>query len=343
MVALEMATEERVQGETPRNRLPAPVPFRSCRLGQLSFAMANFSGATIRVLDTVSGAYWRRHRRRHLSVSLDRPVLRWVGGKRLLTTRLLPFLPPDVKERTYYEPFLGAASLFLAIGPTRARLSDRNAHLMDCYSYLKSHCKTVAAHLRKLAAADTAAHYYRIRAIYNSSKPSAAQAARFIYLNQTSFNGVFRVNRAGSYNVPYGYKKRPHFPTTAELTAVSLSLRRARLLSADFSSALRTAAKGDFVYLDPPYPPLNGTAYFTHYTSDRFSLAEQFRLSQIVSELDKRGCLIMMTNADTSMVRRLYRRFFITQMTVARYVTCNEKHRVHELIITNYKPSDSEQ
>jgi DNA adenine methylase len=267
-----------------------------------------------------------------------RPILRWVGGKRLLTTRLFEFLPADVRNRIYYEPFLGAASLFLAIAPARAYLSDQNRHLIDCFRHVKKNHRLVAGHLRRLAAADSHDHYYETRDTYNRSRASAAQAARFIYLNQTSFNGVFRVNLAGSYNVPYGYKSRPHFPTTNELAAVSRTLRNASLTGADYERALRSAEENCFVYLDPPYPPLNGTACFTHYTSDRFGLEEQRRLSEVVRHLDARGCQVMMTNADTPLVRRLYRGFNITQMAVARYVTCNEKHRVQELVITNYDP-----
>jgi DNA adenine methylase len=161
-------------------------------------------------------------------------------------------------------------------------------------------------------------------------------------MNKTCFNGVFRVNRKGAFNVPYGDKANPIFPNRRWLEQASVALSGAQLLTAPFETALNKVEDGDFVYLDPPYPPINGTSYFTHYTADRFGEESQRRLAALVKELDLKGCLFMMTNADTELIRALYKdtRFEFTELSVTRYVTCKAKrYRIGELVITNYSPS----
>ena len=265
------------------------------------------------------------------------PLLRWIGGKQQLVHRLLPFVPADYKQRRYREPFLGAASMFLALRPKRAHLADANQHLIRCYEAIRDTHQRVLAYLRDHGAKDSQKHYYAVREDYNRRSPSAAQAARFLYLNRTCFNGIFRVNTRGQFNVPYGYKDHPIFPDRDVLATVSQALANAKLAAVDYQESLAAAKRGDFLYLDPPYPPLNGTSYFTHYTKDRFDADDQKALAESVSELDEQGCLFMMSNADTRMIRRLYRNFNVKRLPVTRYVSCKaSKHRVGELVITNY-------
>lgn len=177
-----------------------------------------------------------------------------------------------------------------------------------------------------------------MRDLYNKSGFSAAQAARFIYLNKTCFNGIFRVNREGQFNVPYGWKEPPAIPDAAALRAVSHCLQLAEIAAEPFENSLRKVGLGDFVYLDPPYPALNGTSYFTHYTRDRFSNDDQDRLSKLVGSLHRRGALFLMTNADTPLVRELYRDFDQLPTPVVRFITCKSKrHVVSELIIRNFQ------
>lgn len=265
------------------------------------------------------------------------PLLRWIGGKQHLLRRLVSFVPADYKKRCYREPFLGAGSMFLALRPERAHLADANQHLIRCYEAVRDSLNRVSAYLRDHAAKDCPDHYYTVREDYNRRPASVAQAARFLYLNRTCFNGVFRVNMRGKFNVPYGYKDHPVFPDREDLALVSQALAQAELAAVDYQDSLADAEPGDFLYLDPPYPPLNGTSYFTHYTKDRFDDDDQRALAESVCELDDQGCLFMMSNADTRMIRRLYRNFHITRLPVTRYVTCKAtKHRVRELVITNY-------
>jgi DNA adenine methylase len=265
--------------------------------------------------------------------------LRWIGGKRLLVHRLLPCLPAQFLNRKYHEPFAGAANLFFALAPRAARVSDLNEHLIECYRQVRDNYEKVAAYVREHERRDCEDHYYEMRDLYNRSAFGPAQAARFIYLNHTCFNGVFRVNRKGAYNVPYGDKPEPAFPSSADLARASKALRRATLSVSDYGSALTRVRAGDFVYLDPPYPPLNGTSFFTHYTPDRFDRDDQERLAAFVHELNHQGSLFMMTNADLTQIRRLYAGFKFWKLSVTRYVSCKgARYKVNELVITNYEP-----
>ena len=273
------------------------------------------------------------------------PFLRWAGGKRQLRKTLLTFLPTDIRQRTYREPFLGGGSLFFAIRPRSAVLSDANEHLIRCYEFVRDQPALVARYLQWHSSKDSETYYYRVRDKYNASSFSAAQAARFIYLNKTCFNGIFRVNTEGRFNVPYGHKNSPAIPDENELNNIATVLIKASLQAATFERALAGASGGDFIYLDPPYPPLNGTAYFTHYTCGRFSEQDQAKLATQVHELNRRGCLLMISNADTPLIRRLYRNYELVSLPVIRFLTCKSvRHKVKELVITNYhRPKAKEQ
>jgi DNA adenine methylase len=249
-----------------------------------------------------------------------------VGGKRQLLHRLLEFLPAASEIEKYHEPFAGAASLFFALQPKKAKLSDLNAHLIECYKQIRMDHIRVATYLREHQRRDSAGYYYQIRDLYNRSSAGAAQAARFIYLNRTCFNGVFRVNMQGEFNVPYGYKPKPLFPAKEELAAASKTLKRATLSAVAYETALLAVDRGEFAYVDPPYPPLNGTSYFTHYTSDRFSVEDQRTLASGLKALHERGGLFLLTNADLPIIRELYGDFNINELSVTRFVSCKGFH-----------------
>jgi DNA adenine methylase len=156
-------------------------------------------------------------------------------------------------------------------------------------------------------------------------------------LNQTSFNGIYRVNRQGHYNVPYGFKAAPNIPGKRDLESASVLLKNAVITLADYKQALTSAAPSDVVYLDPPYPALNGTSYFTHYTKERFASEDQIELAHTAKALRERGCTVIVTNADTPLIRRLYAQWNVSEITRPRWVTSSRhKHRVVELIFTSY-------
>ena len=266
------------------------------------------------------------------------PLLRWAGGKQNLLKTLLQYLPDNASGRVYREPFFGAGSLFFALQPRVAYLSDANHHLIDCYKYIRSSplevCRYLATHKRKTSEE----YYYTVRDQYNRLSSSLPQAARFLYLNRTCFNGIFRVNTKGKFNVPYGWKEPPKIPGSNLVCGVSQALMNSELFAGEFDDALRDAKKHDFIYLDPPYPPLNETSFFAHYTKDRFSTMDQERLAETVKRLNRVGCSILLSNADTFAVRRLYQDFRCEKVRVRRYITCKaRKHHVDELLITNYE------
>ena len=265
------------------------------------------------------------------------PILRWVGGKTQILAFLTERLPNDVNDRFYAEPFFGGGALFFSVRPEGALLSDSNRHLLDVYKQVRDHPNDVATELERHASRSSEAYYYEIRRAYNKSAQSAVRAAQFIYLNKSCFNGVFRVNRADEFNVPYGWKEPPHLPSREELCAVAVQLRAANLICCDFEEAARQIPDSSFVYFDPPYPSINGTRSFVRYTPNQFSEDDHRRLASAVRRLDRHRCFVMVSNADTPLVRKLYAGFNFSSVDVIRHVTCKgETNRTSELLITNY-------
>jgi len=243
------------------------------------------------------------------------------------------------KDTVYREPFFGAGSLFFHLQPKEAYLSDANADLMHFFKCLKQRPDVIASYMSAHANAHSKKYYYFIRNRFNRRRHSLAQAARFLYLNQANFNGIYRVNKDGKFNVPFGYKRRGEikWPSPASLTRQSASLEGASIRAVTFERSISAARRGEFVFIDPPYPPLNKTSFFTHYTKDRFSFMDQQALALACSDLDRIGVKFMVTNADTRPIRQLYSQFEIRPLLVTRYVTCQKKNYASELIITNYQ------
>lgn len=264
------------------------------------------------------------------------PFLRWAGGKRQLLDTLLNRVPRRIEGR-YIEPFLGAGSLFFALAPQDAILADKNAYLIDTFRQIATNPEVVRRALLEHIRLHSFDHYYETRDKYNLGAYSAAQAARFLYLNRTCFNGIFRVNTKGKFNVPKGSKDRLSRPSKRQFYLIAECLRNAELIACDFAAVLAQAQENDFVYLDPPYPALNDTAFFAHYTADRFDTASQERLAECVRGLDNGGTQFLLSNADDPSIRKLYRGFRIESVPVIRYVTCKgSRTAVSELLIRNY-------
>lgn len=272
-----------------------------------------------------------------------KPLLRWAGGKSRIVKYLLSYLPEE-DFGDYWEPFFGSGALFFALAPDRAYLSDSNSDLIACYEQVRNRPDVVFRHLRAHVSRTSEEYYYRVREAYNRSrlskrKSSAAQAARFIYLNRTSFNGIFRVNRKGEYNVPYGHKEPPPAPSCEDLRAASDLLRKASLFDRSYEVVLagNAANPGDLIYLDPPYPPLNETASFTHYTASRFSWEDQERVAALANELKSHGCFVMISNTDIEAIRELYSGWNLCSLPVTRWIAANgSRHKVADLVISSY-------
>jgi DNA adenine methylase len=262
---------------------------------------------------------------------LTAPLLKWPGGKRFLLRHLLPFTPACFDR--YFEPFLGSGAVYLSLQPRRAHLSDSSGELIHFFTIVRDKPNALARALARLPNSETA--YYHIR---NSiPRTAVSKAARFIYLANLSFNGIYRVNKLGRFNVPYG--NRPHLKVLShkELTAVSKALANTKLSCADFDESLNTAREHDFVYLDPPYTVVHGGNGFVRYNERIFSWQDQARLAKLVHTLKKRGCHILMTNADHPSIEALYQDFAIHRIARISTIAASSQHRrsVTELIITN--------
>ena len=267
-----------------------------------------------------------------------RPPWRWVGGKRQLLPELRKYVP-ITRDATYYEPFVGGGALFFDLAPKRAVLSDTNQQLIDTYVAIRDDVDLVIDALSDMAGiyrTQDSGYYYEVRnSIASLSGPEAA--AKFIFLLAAGFNGLWRTNRAGKYNVPAGKFKTP--PTICDeenLRAVSFALRDTLILCIDFELAVRPAVLGDLVYFDPPYWPVTKSANFTGYTADGFGPKDQERLRDCAKILVRRGVHVVLSNADVPEVRALYGDgFTLHEVQARRSVNSATERRgkVGELII----------
>ena len=269
------------------------------------------------------------------------PFLKWVGGKGKLAKQLSLLYPPGVELMRHVEPFMGGGALFFARSPKRALLCDINRDLVLTYCAVRDELELVLRHLQRLAKTHGEATYYQSRERYNAREhaSNAERAALFIYLNKTCFNGLYRVNKSGHYNVPMGRYEKPAIADQATLQAASERLARADIRCTPFESLVAEARPGDFVYMDPPYEPVSRTANFTAYAQDGFTQADQTRLRDIYRELDRRGSKLMLSNSDAPFIRELYHGYQIDEVFAARAVSCDPQKRgqVTEIVVRNYK------
>ena len=266
------------------------------------------------------------------------PFVKWAGGKGQLLTQLEPFFPAPGSYRRYFEPFLGGGAVYFHLQPGVAELSDLNEDLITAYTVIRDDLDALLVSLRRHQ--DTQEYFYRVRDELPLERMTPVQrASRFIFLNKRGYNGLYRVNSKGKFNVPFGrYKTQPRIFDEDNLRAVSRLLRGATFAVRSYEEALTSAGVGDFVYLDPPYQPLSATAYFTGYTKDRFDEADQARLAELLHELDRRGARFLLNNHDTPQLRRMYAGFHIDVAIASRMINSRADKRggVAELIVTNY-------
>jgi DNA adenine methylase len=260
-----------------------------------------------------------------------RPILKWAGGKQALAARLAASFPARFER--YFEPFVGGASVFLALQPRRAVLCDRNAWLIETYRAVRDHAGEVVRELRGLA--NTRDDYLVIRALDPRELPPARRAAHLVYLNKTCFRGLFRVNRAGRFNVPYGgYQRRYFDPANLERFAACLS--GVDLRAGDFEEGLAGITSRDFAYLDPPYHRLGGYSDFNRYTDLPFVEADHERLAATCRALDRGSVRWAVTQSDTALVRRLFAGYRIRRIAARREINLAAARRdIVELLITN--------
>jgi DNA adenine methylase len=261
-----------------------------------------------------------------------RPFLKWAGGKARSASELVRRSPPF--SGTYHEPFMGSAAVFFELAPERAVLADANEELVVCFREIARDPHTVMDLLDGMA--NTRAFYLHVRGQDPKMLAASERAARVIYLNKTGFRGLWRVNRQGGFNVPYGEYARPYYNRDTILRA-SKALAVAEIRCADFEKVLREAKPGDWAYLDPPYVPDRAWGDFKRYTPEQFYDEDQERLAEVMYELDDRGVYLMLTNSDTPTVRKVFRGFRTRRLVTRRdiHLKAEERDSV-DLVITNY-------
>lgn len=267
-----------------------------------------------------------------------RPFLKWAGGK----TQLLPHLMHRVPNSfgRYLEPFLGGGALFFSLQPKLGMLSDCNQELINCYQVVQGDVDALVEELKGYRYDKDM--YYAVRELDRKADfgklSRVKRAARLIYLNKTCFNGLYRVNSKGQFNVPFGAYTDPTILDAENLRACSRALRGTIIQSGDFEQALEIAEKGDFVYFDPPYAPSSETADFTAYSKEGFDDAAQEMLLLVCLQLNQRGVKWMVSNSNTPLIQELYRGFKIEPVGASRAINSKATKRgtVTELLIRNY-------
>lgn len=271
------------------------------------------------------------------------PFLKWAGGKRQLLPEIRKYIPQSFSH--YYEPFIGAGAVLFDIQPSQATINDVNSELMNIYEVIRDDVDELLKDLRKHV--NEPDYFYEIRALDRTedyaSLTSVERASRLIYLNKTCYNGLFRVNSKGQFNVPFGKYNAPNIINEGVLREVSDYLKRSeiQMLNIDFAEAVQGAKEGDFIYFDPPYDPVSETSSFTSYSNDGFSRSDQERLRNLFVELHERGCYVLLSNSDTPFIRELYEnihadiRVVSVQATRAINSQASKRGKIGEVLVTN--------
>lgn len=279
------------------------------------------------------------------SNKLVKPFLKWAGGKRQLLPEIKRYLPKLTPSETYYEPFVGGGALLFDLQPEQAAINDRNAELVNCYEVIRDSVEELILKLQQHKEKYGEDYYYQMRELdrkkdYKTKASSVERAARIIFLNKTCYNGLFRVNARGQFNVPFGRNKNPGILDDAVLKAVSQYLNQPTIsiTNQDFEEAVQSAKKGDFIYFDPPYDPVSSTASFTGYDVNGFDRDEQRRLKQVVDDLSRRGCRVLLSNACTEFILELYDEYKPIRISATRAINSNamKRGKVDEVLVKTY-------
>ena len=272
-----------------------------------------------------------------------KPFVKWAGGKRQILDKLKKYIPKEFN--VYYEPFVGGGAMLFELAPKNAVINDSNGELMNVFNILCNDKKynKMCKYLNKFERKHSEEFYYKLRNIDRNIKKfsklnECKKAARTIYLNKACFNGLYRVNSKGEFNVPFGKKTKVNTYDGENLLNVHsyLTMNNIDILCTDFEDACSTTKKGDFVYFDPPYD--SDTSTFNSYTENGFNKDEQIRLANVFKDLDKKGVKVMLSNHNTILIKELYKDFNIHVIEAKRSINSNGKKRgnVEEVIVTNY-------
>lgn len=274
--------------------------------------------------------------------ALVAPILKWAGGKRQLVADIERLLPR--KYGCYFEPFVGGGALWFHIQPSKAVINDLNRELINVYEVVKTDIEALICELKKFE--NSAEYYYKVRDRDRQREsyarlPAVKRASRIIYLNKTCYNGLFRVNKSGEFNAPFGYYKKPCIVNEPVLRAVNCYLNNSSIsiTSQDFELVIEKAKRNDFVYFDPPYDPVSDTANFTGYNSGGFCRDEQKRLKNVCDKLNDRGVKFLLSNSATDFIQELYSQYDITIVHAKRNINSIAEKRgdIEEVLVRNYE------
>jgi DNA adenine methylase len=266
------------------------------------------------------------------------PFLKWAGGKRQLLSQMNPYIPNSFDR--YFEPFAGAGAVFFFLLPEIGFLWDINPELINTYQVIKEDVEPLILSLKQHK--NEREYFLQTRnadrdLTFNRWSP-IQKASRTIFLNKCCFNGLYRVNSKGFFNVPFGRYENPNFCDEKNLRAVSWALQNIEIQLGSYSEVLNIARSGDFIYFDPPYQPLSKTSSFTGYTKDNFREEDQQQLRNIYKQLDQRGCKVMLSNSFNSFIEDLYREYKRIPINAKRAINCDASRRgqIQELLVINY-------
>lgn len=274
-----------------------------------------------------------------------KPFLKWAGGKSQLLEQFAPLFPTRFER--YCEPFAGSAAAYWHLFTLReksridfceARLTDSNRELINCYTVVRNDIEQLIEQLTTYKKQHNRTQYYKVRGLDTNRLAPVERAARFIYLNKTCYNGLYRVNRSGQFNVPMGSYKNPGIFDEDALMKASQALQGVDIQVADFREALSWAREGDFIYFDPPYAPVSKTSSFTGYTEAPFGDREQKELANTFRQLSQRGCKLMLSNSWVHSTLALYKEFNCIEVKASRAINSNPDGRgkISELLVINY-------
>jgi len=263
------------------------------------------------------------------------PFIKWVGGKRGLLSQIIPLLPKTFNN--YFEPFVGGGALFFELYAQgklegkKAYLFDINAELINTYEVVRNNPSELIKKLNTFKQKHSKEYYYDVRAWDRENNflelDTLTRAARFIYLNKTCFNGLYRVNKSNQNNVPIGSYKNPNIADEEAIRNASEALKHATILNASYKDILKYATKDDLVYFDPPYYPLTPTASFTSYSEFEFLDKQQEELFETFYALDEKGCNVVHSNSDTTFIKELYEKFDIQKLQANRFINSKSSGR----------------
>lgn len=279
---------------------------------------------------------------------IAKPFIKWVGGKGKLIPELVKLFPK--KFNNYFEPFVGGGALFYEVKQKNniafSSINDINKKLMIAYKQIQKNpkkliifLKNIEIEYKKLSLKEQGKYFYDIREKYNKENlDDITTAGYLIFLNKTCFNGMYRENSKGEYNIPFGDQKNPTICDEKNILNVSKCLENTEITTLSFEESVKNCKKGDFIYFDPPYYPINITSSFTSYHKNTFGPDEQKKLRDVFTTLVKKGCFVMLSNSNTDFIRELYKDFDINELYAARSINSNgnKRGKIKEIVITSY-------